>query len=129
MKMKTIIMAVLTGVLIAGCRSGVVPLPLDGSRDENLQTLQAYVPAGTHAADAVTRMKRAGFSCAVQRNRTAQIAKGTTPIGSTGPMPYVYCTRAIPDTRNTWQILLILDGDDRVSEHTLSRVTDIGDRI
>ena len=108
-------------LFIAGCASQKPLLELTDNTASNNAAVAAYVPVGTDAATAATRMSDAGFTCKIERNKTFSMSKGSTPIGEVGPMDFVWCDKQQGNTvARRWQVILILDDKDKVKEHSVT---------
>jgi hypothetical protein len=107
--------------LIAGCSSLKPKLELSGNTASNIAVVASYIPSGTDSATAFNQMSDAGFTCKIERNKTFAISKGTTPIGAVGPMDFLWCDKqqGNPVARR-WQVILILDEEDKVKDHSVS---------
>ena len=116
MKMKYILIGVL---FLAGCNAS--KLELTDNTASNISAVASCIPTGTDAATAVSRMSDAGFTCKIERSKTFAMSKGTTAIGEVGPMDFVLCDKqqGSPVARR-WQVILILDKEDKVMEHTVT---------
>ena len=116
--MRHMILALL---LMAGCTSSKPKLELSDDTASNIATVASYIPVGSHSATVIKQMSDAGFTCKIERNKTFAMSKGTTPIGEVGPMDFVWCDKqqGKPVARR-WQVILILDEEDKVKDHSVS---------
>ena len=116
--MRYIILALL---LAAGCSNTAPKLVLSDNTGSNVAAVASLIPTGTDATTASRQMSDAGFTCKIERSKTFAMSKGTTPIGEVGPMDFVWCDKqqGSPVARR-WQVILILDEEDRVKDHSVT---------
>ena len=119
--MKQIAYTMMICLLCVGCSSSKPKLELSDNTASNIAVVASFIPTGTDYATAFKQMSDAGFTCKIERNKTFAMSKGTTPIGEVGPIDFVWCDKrqGTPVARR-WQVILILDEEDKVKDHSVS---------
>jgi len=111
----TILLTILCGTAYAA------QLDLAENRSDNLTRLAEFLPIGTPMTNAVEKMKGEGFACHVYRNCDVPLMKGTTPIGHTGELDFIWCEKPLSkDSTRRQNAVLILDDSNCVKYHSLT---------
>lgn len=113
---------VIAALALAGCAAP--RLELSGSNAHNVDALEAYVPVGMDTDRVLDRMSDAGFTCKVGRCMPGRLSADAAAAGEGAPIDFVWCEKQIdaPVARR-WQVMLLLDGRDRVAGHGVTTET------
>ena len=94
---------------------------LTEDRSDNLTRLAEFLPMGTPMTNAIQKMENEGFACHLYRKCDVPLMKGTTPIGHTGELDFIWCEKPLPkDSTRRWLVILILDDTDCVKDHSVT---------
>jgi hypothetical protein len=112
-KKKLILIACL--LLIGSCNKTPTNLPFTNDAAKNNQIIKAFIPSGTPASNAITRMEQEGFSCKIVQDEKTRSPKETIQLNKSSSVDFVWCERKTGIIfPGRWQVIMSLDSEDKI---------------
>lgn len=107
-------------LLICSCNKSPANLPLTDDTVKNNKIINAFIPSGTHASNAIIKMEQENFSCKILTDEKIRSPKNTR-ANKNSNVDFVWCERKTGTVfARRWQVIMSLDSEDKVSNISVS---------
>jgi hypothetical protein len=97
------------------CNKTPTNLPLTDDTTKNNEIIKAFIPSGTLASHAITKMEQEGFSCKIMRDEKVRSSKDTIQPKKSSNVDFVWCERKTGMVfSRRWQVIMSLDNEDTI---------------
>jgi hypothetical protein len=102
-------------LLVFNCSKTTTNLPLTNDTAKNNEIVKAFIPSGTFAANAITKMEQEGFSCKIMRDEKVRNLKDTMQANKNSTVDFIWCERKTGTVfPRRLQVMMSLDSEDKV---------------
>lgn len=101
--------------LFCSCNKTPSNLPLTDDTARNNKIIEAFIPSGTLATNAIIKMEQEGFSCKIMRDEKVRSPNDDFQTNKNSNVDFVWCERKTGMVfSRRWQVIMSLDNEDKI---------------